>query len=872
MSENGNGPVYEPQDVHRPHDNVEIVAPPMSEVNDPEEVKLAQEVIAPLVNQVAAEEGGIVDPSMEVDLQGKKITPDIAHAYNFKKTSEVLKQTKNLIHIMEGIWTPIKEQYGITDEQMMEVFKYNNETVIPKPDFIPEPVLDENGEQVLDDKGNPVMTEEPKYDPLNGLDTMPLEKVEEIFGKDSKIIHVIDHQITIDRIKEAHMAIYNLYNAHSEYKKMEKEFVQMMEEHERISVTQLEKAVSGEIEVSDEDREKARKKLEEHYDTKFLNFMVREADKQKEFILKTFNNASRLEYLINRARNNMERLGISAMFIPEMANFEKRYLDERYHHISNCSLLFFLHYIVYGRPTSDATVKRRVQAMVHGYDKLIRKQLDENARAKVLTSIMAMLDIFVPLVSVPDPTDTVEDGDITVQAEFDKCDICGTDMWQREGINYCQNEQCVNRFVEGGISPSASYQVGIDLAPGEDQTVIIDGVDLNEKDDEDELYNLGKEFIEYVKGEIGENLIVVEELPEPQEVVDAGNIGMLYLVTKSQVEDTFLIYKLGAYERGEDDMGDDIGNAGEKVDPNTGGDLIFAWDIYQTVELGEPTDEQDPNQVEMEMQSEEAPAIDISGYTRKVMPLRSAPPLNPDPNTMYVAIKYEEDENGVRLFPVSPENTEDGILGYAYICKDNKWISVDQSHIITWEEWQAIKDEEPDKNDIAAANIEDLGYTVSKEAPPREEPAMCRYCGEGVLVEGTCEHCGLSDYDPPELLPDPIDTEGDDAQVVTVDGDPLGQTFTAGEAGKYRIEVWLPGYRFKEVQLEAGETVYLRDLFPEENDPPSEEATAMAREIKEEFTKEAEKLSFTPDEQEVFQDDTPVYASLDVRDEGNTVQ
>ena len=111
-------------------------------------------------------------------------------------------------------------------------------------------------------------------------------------------------------------------------------------------------------------------------------------------VQKVMKNGEKMEYLINRGRDKLKQLHISQNFILELSQFEKRFLEEKYHKNNNVLLTFFLNLIVYAS-LSDKKTRSHSVSFIMILDRFIKNELDEEKREKVLKNILQFEDKFL---------------------------------------------------------------------------------------------------------------------------------------------------------------------------------------------------------------------------------------------------------------------------------------------------------------------------------------------------------------------------------------------------------------------------------------------------------------------------------------------
>ena len=298
-------------------------------------------------------------------------TPENVEKMDIKTVGHLLKQIKDLVGIVEQQWGNTKEEFKLTMDHMKQLAVFNKEHMTEKPKDLPE------GEE---------------FDYYNGLDHISEEKVLEIFGEESPIIAPI-HDITKDRLKSALEEFFMWNQTLREYREISKNYNDLLELKESEEIKKLEEIC--EKETDEEKRKVMRESLDKYYGLKDLSFlpkMLKEEDVDR--IQKLMKNQDKMEYLINRGRDKLKQLHISQNFILELSQFEKRFLEEKYHKNNNVLLVFFLNLIVYSS-LSDKEIRSHSVSFIMTLDRFIKNELDEEKREKVLKNILQFEDKFL---------------------------------------------------------------------------------------------------------------------------------------------------------------------------------------------------------------------------------------------------------------------------------------------------------------------------------------------------------------------------------------------------------------------------------------------------------------------------------------------
>lgn len=326
-----------------------------------------------------AEEVEIINDDSDVPVDD----PDVANEANEEETKlppnftyKDLVNMKNnaamFVQICQNDFNNVASDYGVTTKELAAAVEYNTAARMSEEEF------------------NAIDHGEKKYDHLNGIDNIPEEKIDEIFGPNAKI-RGVDRTQTIDRIKSGISAFYNLYKAHSDLEYLQTELGKLMAMQEEESINVLrDKAVNGETE---EIRQKAEEKVKEYEENKYLEFLPQKGFANLRRILSAFNNENKLNYLMERSRNYLKKLDVSEKFLLEIASFEKRFLPEKYHKQNNVLMILFMSVLVYDKVDYNTPGRRRTVGFVLALDNFIRNKLKDEERKRIYKNIIAFEDL-----------------------------------------------------------------------------------------------------------------------------------------------------------------------------------------------------------------------------------------------------------------------------------------------------------------------------------------------------------------------------------------------------------------------------------------------------------------------------------------------
>lgn len=299
-------------------------------------------------------------------------------AENIDKIERMLKNTANIVQIMESQWMASANELKLNDAHMRALAVYNDEHKVPKTD-----------EQTEDE-----------YDPLNGIDHITREEAIKIFGEGHPIIGVDDTH-TLDRVKGACQDFYQWVFATREYQNIHDAYIRLLELQEEKEINKLrEKALN---ETDEAKKEKMLASIEQYYNWKFLDFLAEELDDvTKKRLVNALSDEKKVEYWLNRTRDKLNQLKISQKFILEIAQYERRFMESKYHKCANCLLLYFMTLIIYSDTANKKDPSRtKVVCMVTAMDQIIRNQWSPERAERVKKNIAAFEDQLIDLVPEP---------------------------------------------------------------------------------------------------------------------------------------------------------------------------------------------------------------------------------------------------------------------------------------------------------------------------------------------------------------------------------------------------------------------------------------------------------------------------------------
>lgn len=293
-----------------------------------------------------------------------KITPE-----TLENLDNMLKNIRETLEIMSDDLTATKKEYNISEDQMKQIWAFNNEHCTPKSE-------DQSEED---------------FDFFNGLAAMTEEDVVKIFGEDHVIIGV-DHEQTMDRIKAAAQDQYNYVHAVKDYKNIEESRSRLIELNEEQQILELEKIANEESDP--EKKEKMLKAVAEYKNTKYLDFLTEPLDsKMKNTLIKAWGSKRDVDYRVNRSMEKLAKIHISSKIIFEISKFEEKFLDVKYREINNMLCLYFMSRVTYGNfDAYDGKDRREVTAMTIAFDNYIRNLIPDQAKERIKNNIQSLLD------------------------------------------------------------------------------------------------------------------------------------------------------------------------------------------------------------------------------------------------------------------------------------------------------------------------------------------------------------------------------------------------------------------------------------------------------------------------------------------------
>lgn len=300
----------------------------------------------------------------------------------------MLQQVGNVVRVLEQEWEAYKKEFNLTDSNMKDLYQYNSEHAVPMPEGLSE-------------------AEQEEWDYFNGLNEMTEEDAVNIFGKDSPIIGT-HHSVTLDRIKYVTTDFFKYTQYLNEYTKIHNAYMDLIEERERAQIKSLE--IMRDKEEDPKKKEALDQVIKNYWYRKNLDFLREPLDEKLiQRLTSAYFDSKKISYWMNRCRDKLSQLKISQKFILEISQFEKRFMNEKYHKISNMFLLYFMHITTFCDTANKNDINRtNVVCIVNAMDSYIRNSgLSDDERKHLIENISMFLDQFVD--RIPDPETKKED-------------------------------------------------------------------------------------------------------------------------------------------------------------------------------------------------------------------------------------------------------------------------------------------------------------------------------------------------------------------------------------------------------------------------------------------------------------------------------
>ena len=293
---------------------------------------------------------------------------------SMQEIAAMLKKVKELVEISQSGWEATRKEFNLNDSHMKALYEFNLNNRDPLPEAIP---------------GD---SSEKEYDPNNGLLKITEEDVIKIFGEDHPVIG-ITHDVTKDRIKAIMEEFISWMSILREYSNIHNAYMELIEFQEESEINKLREI--AEKETDEEKKKKALEGIEKYYYIKYFDYLREEVPElTKLHIIKTFHDENKAQYWIEKGRTKLKQLNLPQKFILEISQFEKRFLDEKYHSQNNLLLLYFLSTLNYTQFNSSDDRSKAVSFVIM-MDRFIRNQIKPEMKERILFNIIGLEDQFI---------------------------------------------------------------------------------------------------------------------------------------------------------------------------------------------------------------------------------------------------------------------------------------------------------------------------------------------------------------------------------------------------------------------------------------------------------------------------------------------
>lgn len=297
---------------------------------------------------------------------------------SFDQIKQLMKTAETMLKTMEEIWLTSAKEFKITRDHIAELHKWNMDHRIPLAEDADEKAREE-------------------YDPVNGISSITEEEVIRIFGEDHPIIGV-EHTVTIDRISGIFHDWFAFISAQREYKNIHDAYMNLLEADEEKQMNELKIAIDAEEDENNKAKMQASYDL--YYNRKYVDFLAEKLDDTMiKRIVETLQDSNRAEYLIKRSKARLNQMKISSNVILELSQFEKRFMEEKYHKCSQCLLVYFMRTLVYSDPYDKKDDSRtKAVCMIFALDGIIKGTWAEDKKERVMNNIRAFCDQLIDVV------------------------------------------------------------------------------------------------------------------------------------------------------------------------------------------------------------------------------------------------------------------------------------------------------------------------------------------------------------------------------------------------------------------------------------------------------------------------------------------
>lgn len=298
--------------------------------------------------------------------------------FTMDQIKQMMKTAETMLKTMEEIWLSDAKEYHITRDHITELHAWNMNHRIPLPDDATDKDRDD-------------------YDPVNGIESITEEEVNRIFGEDHPIIGV-EHTVTVDRISTVFHDWFAFISAQRQYKNIHDAYMELLEADEEHQMDELKKAIDAE--EDEEKKAKMQASYDLYYNRKYIDFLADKLDDAAtNRIISTLKDSAKAEYLIKRCKARLKQLNISTNVILELSQFEKRFMEEKYHKCSQCVLVYFMQTLVYSNPhdkKDDARTK--AVCMIFALDGVIKGTWKGERADRVMNNVRAFCDQLIDIV------------------------------------------------------------------------------------------------------------------------------------------------------------------------------------------------------------------------------------------------------------------------------------------------------------------------------------------------------------------------------------------------------------------------------------------------------------------------------------------
>lgn len=316
-----------------------------------------------------------VDQSTENVSDNSIDTSDPLSDENIKSVKGTIKSLMQTVQVIQNIWIDTKNQYQLTSEQMYKLHKFNQDHLNPRSE-----------------------KEDEEWDEFNGICKLQVSDAKEIFGDNHHFTKSVSVGMDgiLDIIKDAFADYINYIRFTKELQDTDiayRKLLDMREERDMLTLAAVIKK-----EEDPEKKSAMQKSIDQYFNVKFLGYLSDPLpDTEKKMLVDAFGDVKKIEYYLNRSRDKLTQMGMSQTFILEVSNLEKIHLPERYHMLSNMTLLYFMRAIIHTDVADNISKSKKYErdkivAMINALDIIIRKTGTVESIQKIKDNIMAFLD------------------------------------------------------------------------------------------------------------------------------------------------------------------------------------------------------------------------------------------------------------------------------------------------------------------------------------------------------------------------------------------------------------------------------------------------------------------------------------------------